>query len=212
MAQIRKTVYLGIGPVGCGKGTQFGLLEERYHIKRIGSSDLLRARAKTQDETGRLIQVTMDKGEYVSDEIMIKVVRQHLLDVEDEKFSFDGFPRTLVQAKMIVEDLGRDFVIIPVLIEVDDATSDRQIANRLKIALEENERRVEAGLPPLDIRVDDQPEVRSERIKLYRQTEKAMVDYFDATVPGKTRRIPGMAPIEIVHGWIVDELGLRPPE
>ena len=212
MDTVRKTVYLGIGPVGCGKGTQFGLLEERYGIKKIVMSDLLIARSKDGDETGLLIKKTMDKGDLVPDPIVIEVLRQFLLSLDCDRFSLDGFPRSLIQAKAIVEELGRDFDIIPVLIEVDDETSDKQIANRLKLALEENERRMRAGLEPLVIRADDQPEIRSERLKLYRKSEHGMVDYFDNNVPGKTRRIPGMARIEIVHDWIVDELGLLASE
>lgn len=204
----RKTVYLAIGIVGCGKGTQFGLLERWFGVERIGSSDLLRERAKVQDETGRLIKQKMDVFEYVSDDIMIGVVKERLLSVNRDCFSLDGFPRTYEQAKALVEELGRDFKIVPVLIEVDDETSEKQVFNRLALAEKENERRLASGLPLVEVREDDKtPEGRAKRRQIYRTSVAPMLDYLDSAVPGGVRRVDGMGgDIDTVYNRLLDVL------
>ncbi len=88
------------GPPGSGKGTQSEKVIEKYGLVHISTGDLLREEVAAQTELGKQAKVIMDKGELVSDKIVIGMIRNKIEEQKDgEGFIFDGFPRTVDQAR-----------------------------------------------------------------------------------------------------------------
>lgn len=88
-----------IGPPGSGKGTQAKKIEKKFSIPHISTGDMFRAEVKAGSELGKQVQVVMDSGQYVSDELTNAVVDKRF-SAEDVKrgYILDGFPRTVDQA------------------------------------------------------------------------------------------------------------------
>jgi len=88
------------GPPGSGKGTQSEKIIEKYGLVHISTGDLLREEVAAQTELGKQAKAIMDTGELVSDKIVIGMIRNK---IEEHKggagFIFDGFPRTVEQAR-----------------------------------------------------------------------------------------------------------------
>lgn len=90
------------GPPGSGKGTQAQKIIEKYGLVHISTGDLLRSEVAGQTELGLKAKVIMDKGELVPDEIVVGMIKKKLNEHEAGKgFIFDGFPRTVEQARAL---------------------------------------------------------------------------------------------------------------
>ena len=88
-----------LGGPGAGKGTQAAFITQRYGIPQISTGDMLRAAVKAGTPLGRAAKDVMDRGELVSDEIIIGLVKERIAQPDCAKgFLFDGFPRTIPQA------------------------------------------------------------------------------------------------------------------
>ncbi len=91
-----------IAPPAAGKGTQSEILKEKYNLEHISTGDLLREVASSGSELGNQIQDIMNKGELVSDELMVELLKSKIESLVDTKgIIFDGFPRTIKQAEML---------------------------------------------------------------------------------------------------------------
>ena len=94
------------GPPGSGKGTQAEKIIEKYNLVHISTGDLLRKEVADQTELGKRAKAIMDSGELVSDEIVIGMIRNKLEEHQDRSgFIFDGFPRTVEQARELRKTL-----------------------------------------------------------------------------------------------------------
>ena len=154
-----------LGAPGSGKGTQAKLLKEEFKIPHISTGDLLRAAEADKTELGLAAKVVMDKGELVSDEIVLGMLKERLAaDDANDGYILDGFPRNLVQADMLDNLLNE--IKMPaehaVLIAVDPEEVVGRIAKR---ALEEG-------------RSDDTEEVVRDRIKIYDNQTAPVVDHY----------------------------------
>jgi len=89
------------GPPGAGKGTQAKIVAKKFEIPHISTGDLLRKTIRTGSTLGLQIKELLDKGEFVTDEMINSLVKETLL--EYESFILDGYPRTLQQAKFLKE-------------------------------------------------------------------------------------------------------------
>ena len=91
-----------LGPPGAGKGTQAERFARHRGIPKFSTGDMLRAAVQEGTEIGRRAKAIMDRGELVSDEVMIGIVKERL-DRPDAKSGFilDGFPRTVAQARAL---------------------------------------------------------------------------------------------------------------
>ena len=122
-----------LGPPGAGKGTQSRLLEEKFGFKQLSTGDMLRAAKTSGSEMGRRVAQVMERGDLVTDEIVIGLISERLESESIEtSFIFDGFPRTLAQADALSKllqkkDRNLDFVIE---MQVDDEALVKRITGR----------------------------------------------------------------------------------
>ena len=94
------------GPPGAGKGTQAGLLSEKYGSAHISTGDILREAVANKTEVGLKAKGYMEKGELVPDEVVIAIAKEKLSSIGDKGFILDGFPRTIAQAQALDEALA----------------------------------------------------------------------------------------------------------
>ena len=99
-----------LGPPGAGKGTQARLLVEERRMAQLSTGDMLREARRSGSPIGRTVAEVMDRGDLVTDEIVIDLIRERLeADDSPGGYIFDGFPRTLAQADALgalLDDLG----------------------------------------------------------------------------------------------------------
>ena len=201
-----------LGAPGAGKGTQAQFIREKYGIPQISTGDMLRAAIKAGTPLGIAAKKVMDAGCLVSDEIIIGLVKDRLLQDDCRAgYLFDGFPRTLPQAEaMKAAGMGIDFVL-----EIDVADSEiieRMSGRRVHPAsgrtyhLKFNPPKV-AGKDDvtgeaLIQRDDDQEETVKKRLQVYHSQTVPLIEYYqkwsatgDPLAP-KCRKISGVGSID----------------
>ena len=96
-------ILIFLGPAGSGKGTQAQYLKEKFQFSHLSTGDLLRTEVKSGSELGRKVQTVIDSGNLVSDAIILSIIKDNLQEIIRENahpgIVFDGFPRTLEQAR-----------------------------------------------------------------------------------------------------------------
>ncbi len=177
-----------LGPPGAGKGTQATFITRKYGIPQISTGDMLRAAVKAQTPVGLEAKKVMDNGGLVSDDIIIRLVKDRLLEDDCKKgYLFDGFPRTIPQADALKNaDIGLDYVI-----EIDvpeDDIIERMSGRRVHPAsgrtyhLRFNPPKVEGKDDltgeALVQRDDDQEETVRKRLEVYRNQTRPLVKYY----------------------------------
>lgn len=120
-----------LGPPGAGKGTQARYLSEHYGIPLISTGDILRAVVNEGSEPGLKVKQVMDKGELISDEIIIDIVKDRV-NQDDCKngFILDGFPRTIKQVKAL-QQTGIDIDYVIEIFVPDDVVVERLSGRRI---------------------------------------------------------------------------------
>src|SRR3954453_11826068 len=125
-----------LGPQGAGKGTQAKRISAEYGIPHIASGEILRAEMAAGTELGRRVQDVYDRGDLVSDDLMIELIRNRLGQPDTEAgFILDGFPRTTVQAEALdsmFSDIGRNFNVAFAL-QIPDAVAFDRLRKRAEI-------------------------------------------------------------------------------
>ena len=111
-----------LGPPGAGKGTQARHLVEERDMVQLSTGDMLREAKDSGTEMGKVVADVMARGELVTDEIVIGLIREKLETDKANGFIFDGFPRTLAQADALGELLAAQGETLDCVIEmqVDD--------------------------------------------------------------------------------------------
>jgi adenylate kinase len=153
------------GPPGAGKGTQSKLLLEKYDLTYIATGDMLRTEISEGSELGQMAKAVIDRGQLVSDEIIVRMIEKKIITNPDAKgFLFDGFPRTVVQA----------YILEGLLLKMNTSLS-----SVLSLEVDENElvrRLVERG--KTSGRSDDTPEVIQLRLKEYHDKTSPVAGYY----------------------------------
>ncbi|WP_028725976.1 adenylate kinase [Paracoccus zeaxanthinifaciens] len=185
-----------LGPPGAGKGTQARRLVEERGMVQLSTGDMLRAARSSGTEMGKLVADVMDRGQLVTDEIVIGLIREKL-EEGGKGFIFDGFPRTLAQADALGKLLAEMGMKLDAAIElkVDDEALVARIVKRAEESLA-------AGEP---VRKDDTPEVFADRLREYYKKTAPLLGYYYAT--GDLRQVDGMAAMDEVAAQIAAALG-----
>jgi len=181
-----------IGPPGAGKGTQAQILVASRGMVQLSTGDMLRAAKTSGTEMGNRVAEVMDKGELVTDEIVIGLIEEKLEQGSAGGFIFDGFPRTLGQADALGDLLARHGTGLHAVIElvVDDAALVDRIVKRAKDAQA-------AGQP---VRRDDTPEVFEDRLRAYYKQTAPLLGYYYAK--DQLSQVDGMASVDAVERQI----------
>jgi len=122
-----------LGPPGAGKGTQAERFAKLRGIPKISTGDMLRDAVKAGTEIGLRAKAIMERGELVSDEVMVKIVQERLnRDDARSGFILDGFPRTVAQAKALDHVMaGRAPLIVIDIVVPEDILVQRLATRRI---------------------------------------------------------------------------------
>jgi adenylate kinase len=194
-----------LGPPGAGKGTQAERFARARGIPKISTGDILREAVHAGTDVGLRARAIMDRGELVSDDVMIGIVRDRL-ERSDTRggFILDGFPRTVAQAEALDGIMDHRDPLIVIDIEVPEAELVRRLSTRMicddcgaDAGLTAADRVVPNGSPdenaaraqadpfhcrrcggPLVQRSDDSDAVVRERLKIYGRATRPLVEYY----------------------------------
>jgi adenylate kinase len=200
-----------LGPPGAGKGTQAKEIQNRHGLVQLSTGDMLRAAVKAGTEVGKAAKAIMEKGELVSDEIVIKIISDRIEEPDCEKgFILDGFPRTLNQAAALDEMLARKGKRLHAVIElkVDYNRLVERIVGRYTCAkcgegYHDRFKRPKqrgvcdvCGATEFTRRADDNAETVTTRLMAYYRDTAPLTGYYFCK--GSLRAVDGMAAIEAV--------------
>ena len=175
------------GPPGAGKGTQAHRLVEHRRMVQLSTGDMLRAAIASGSALGREVKSVMDRGDLVTDSIVIRLIEERLDDAEANGGAiFDGFPRTVAQAQaldILLEGRGKQVDKV-IRLKVDDAALIARITKRFD----------EQG------RSDDNPQVFATRLNAYVTQTSPLLAFYQGQ--GKVTEVDGMAPIDAVTAAI----------
>jgi len=154
-----------LGPQGAGKGTQAKRISAEYGIPHIASGEILRAEMQAGTELGQRVRDVYDRGDLVSDDLVIELIRTRLEQPDTESgFILDGFPRTTVQAEALdamFADIGRSFSVVFALQIPDEVAFERL---RRRAALEG--------------RADDTDKAIQRRLENYHRETEPLIEYY----------------------------------
>jgi adenylate kinase len=198
-----------LGPPGAGKGTQAQFICEHFGIPQISTGDMLRAAIKAGTPLGQQAKKVMDAGQLVSDDVIMRLVRERLRQPDCERgYLFDGFPRTIPQAEAITrEGLQIDHVLE---IDVPDEEIIMRMSGRrvhpgsgrvyhVKFNPPKAQGRDDVTGEPLVQREDDREDTVRKRLEVYRAQTRPLIDYYQRNAAGKYRRISGSGSVEDVR-------------
>ena len=180
------------GPPAAGKGTQAKRLVAERGMVQLSTGDMLRAAIASGSELGQRVSGIMERGELVSDAIVIELIESRLPEAEAAGGAiFDGFPRTLAQAEALDEMLERRGARIDhvIRLKVDEQALLARVTQRFE----------EQGRP------DDNPETFVTRLDAYNNQTAPLLPYYEGQ--GKLSEIDGMGSVEAVAAEIDQVLG-----
>ncbi len=176
-----KNKLLFLGPPGAGKGTQASLFCKKYELEHLSTGDLLRYEVNKGSVLGLKASEIMNKGELVSDELVLSIVEGRLISGE-KRWLLDGFPRNLIQANSLINLLDKinQPLEAVVLIKIDDQFLIERLLAR--------------G------RQDDTEKVIINRLKIYRDKTTPLINLYEKQ--GILKVIEGNADIDVVFSCI----------
>lgn len=179
-----------LGPPGAGKGTQAERFAKSRKIPKISTGDILRDAVKAGTEIGLKAKAVMERGELVSDEIIIRIVEDRLNQNDARSgFILDGFPRTVAQARSLDAVMVGRSPLIVIDIVVPEPELVRRLTQRIicancgsnaegvDLAQMETTRCHKCG-GKLKQRADDNEAVVLERLKVYHRNTAPLVEYY----------------------------------
>lgn len=208
-----------LGPPGAGKGTQARRLVEERNMVQLSTGDMLRAARTSGTEMGKTVAAVMDRGDLVTDEIVIGLIREQLEgDHAGGGFIFDGFPRTLAQADALgrlLADMGENLDCVIEMQVDDEALVDRITARSTCGACGEvyndNTKPIPAdgkctncGASNFQRRADDNADSLRTRLMAYYKQTSPLVGYYYAK--GDLVSVDGLASMDDVATSIASAL------
>ena len=180
------------GPPGSGKGTQAVTLSERYGLVHISTGDLFRYEIKNETPLGQEAQRYMNQGQLVPDTVTIGMLRAKVeRHPEAGGFIFDGFPRTVAQAKALdrlLESLGQQVNLL-ISLEVDEDEITKRLLQRGLTSNREDDR--------------DEAVIRK-RFNVYLEQTAPVYDYYHDL--GRSRKVNGLGEISDIFNRLSAEI------
>ncbi len=187
-----------LGPPGAGKGTQAQKLVDERNMVQLSTGDMLRAARTSGTEMGNMVAGVMDRGELVTDEIVIGLIREQLEAGGDHGgFIFDGFPRTLAQADALGALMAEMGQTLDHVIEL--AVNDEVLVERIL------GRAAEAVAAGGEARADDNEESLKTRLMAYYKQTSPLIGYYHAK--GDLKSVDGLGTMDEVAAEIAGVLG-----
>lgn len=175
------------GAPGSGKGTQSELIIAEYGVDHISTGDVLRSEMKNETELGKIAKDYIEKGQLVPDELIVDMLAKVLDSKENSKgVIFDGFPRTIPQAKALKEMLNKRGTDVSVMLNLQ--VEEEELIKRL----------LERG--KVSGRSDDNLETIKSRLDVYHKQTAPLADYYIGE--GKHVAIEVMGTVEEIFGRI----------
>ncbi|MGH1578449.1 adenylate kinase [Planktotalea sp.] len=185
-----------LGPPGAGKGTQAAMLVEERGMIQLSTGDMLREAKDSGTEMGKVVADVMARGDLVTDEIVIGLIREKLQGDKKGGFIFDGFPRTLAQADALGELMAEQGETLEYAIELqvnDDVLVDRIVG-----------RAAEAVAAGGVARADDNAESLKIRLMAYYKQTSPLIGYYHAK--GLLKGVDGLGTMDGVKAEIAGVL------
>ncbi|WP_378946321.1 adenylate kinase [Paracoccus sp. R86501] len=206
-----------LGPPGAGKGTQARRLVEERGLVQLSTGDMLRAARSSGTEMGKRVAEVMDRGQLVTDEIVIGLIREQLAK-GGNGFIFDGFPRTLAQADALGDLLADTGMALDAVIEmqVNDEALVRRITGRFtcgscgEVYHDQTKPTAEEGVcdvcgsTDLKRRADDNEDSLKTRLLEYYKKTSPLIGYYYAK--DKLAQVNGLAAMDQVGAEIAKAL------
>jgi adenylate kinase len=217
----RVTRIVLIGPPGAGKGTQATLLAKCLGVPKVSTGDMLREAIAAGTPLGRQAAPIMERGELVTDELLIGIVRERLARSDTgHGYILDGFPRTVRQAEGLAEmdrEVGQGrFVVIN--FEVPRAELLRRLSGRRWCPKCQATYHVDNNPPSRDLvcdrdgvaliqREDDKEQAVTRRLAEYEQRTAPLIDFYRERA--SLHAVDGHKPVEAVFGRLTEILDGR---
>ena len=178
-----------LGPPGTGKGTISRFIEAKFGCEHISTGDLLRNEVAIKTSIGKKIRYILNKGKLVSNEIAMQVLSKKICSLKDG-FVLDGFPRNIEQARLFDELLIKQKISLGLVIEVDsddnvviERLSSRRQCVKCKRIYGHHVPSKKVGVcddcgSKTIIREDDKPKAIKQRLKIYHETTKPLVEFY----------------------------------
>jgi adenylate kinase len=187
-----------LGPPGAGKGTQARKLVDDRNMIQLSTGDMLRAARTSGTAMGKTVAAVMDRGELVTDEIVIGLIREQLESGGDHGgFIFDGFPLTLAQADALgdlLADMGQSLDHVIELQVNDDVLVERVLGRAAETVASGGQARAD----------DNADSLRTRLLAYYKQTSP-LIGYYHAK--GDLTSLDGLASVDVVADSIAAVLG-----
>lgn len=210
-----KLVFLG--PPGAGKGTQAAYIAQAANIPTISTGAMLREAIANKTELGKIAQAFIDKGELVTDEVVIGIVKERLVMPDcNNGYILDGFPRTVAQAEALDKMLP-DAIDVALSLEVPDENIIERLTGRrecpaCKATFHVTNNPSAKGEicdkcgEKLVTRADDSVETIKNRMNVYHAQTEPIKDYYKAC--GKLKCVPGVGTVSEITKALFETLGL----
>ncbi len=207
-----------LGPPGAGKGTQARILVEERDMIQLSTGDMLRDAKESGSEMGKIVADVMARGDLVTDEIVIGLIREKLEGDKKGGFIFDGFPRTLAQADALGDLLTEKGESLDAVIEMrvdDEALVARitarstcgdcgEVYNDLTKPWPADGRCASCGGTEVKRRADDNEESLRNRLMEYYKKTSPLIGYYYAK--GDLKSVNGLGEINAVKAEISEAL------
>ncbi len=202
-------ILVFLGPPGAGKGTQAKKLAEEKGFVHISTGDILREAVQKGTPLGKKAKEYMEKGELVPDNIIIALIEE--VFPKHGKVIFDGFPRTVEQAKALDDMLQKkglkvDYVF---LFDVPDEVVIERLSGRRIDPKTGAVYHIKYNPPPPGVEViqreDDKPDVIKKRLEVYRKQTAPLIEYYERK--NILKKLDATKPIDEVYKEILEVLG-----
>ena len=181
-----------MGPPGAGKGTQASLCAKEFNAPKLATGDMLRTEVKNQTPLGKKVKDVMDRGDLVSDEIIMRIIEARISKPDAQNgFILDGFPRTVAQAQALDEIMARNGLQLDAIISLEVPEEElvkrftgRRVAEgsgrvyHTEYNPPKEEGKCDETGEPLKQRKDDTEEVVRHRLSVYRDETAPVIQFY----------------------------------